>query len=110
MPWTTVNGKRKFIMPPDPMALPLGIEENTEEAKAWLFERRHLFHPWWKRVIAEWYEFDKDCRRKACRRAGACRSATLPCYDAALPYLREHVYPELRRHAQGRLTTPPAET
>ena len=54
---------------------------------------RRVFH----RKIMDWLETAKCCPRKPCRRAGACRSATVACFEEHLPYLRRHVFPGLRK-------------
>jgi len=48
------------------------------------------------RRIMEWLETPKVCPRRACRRAGKCTSPTVVCYEAALPWLQEHILPDLR--------------
>lgn len=76
MPWVTKHGERTFeprlpipdVTPPDPKA-PWPDVEGVERVR----RERAAFWTWWKRTLAEYYEFYLACPRAACRRNKACR-------------------------------------
>jgi len=60
------------------------------------------------RKIMEWLEVPRICRRKGCRRAGKCTSPTVACFDEALPWLQQHILPDLRAAILARRGNPDA--
>lgn len=96
MPWTVVDGEETYTFPAE-LRIPPGASEDTEEGNAlmaaWVARTPFFVQHW----LVDFYQFHKYCPRKACRREGACRSARFVCYDEAEPWLRENVYPEIRR-------------
>ena len=99
MPWIRNGTQEEFVMPePNPFTLPPGVEDGSKEANAYLFAHRSEFRPWWKRLMAEWFEFHKCCPRKACRRARVCSDPAVGCFEAAEPFLREDVYPKFKEY------------
>ncbi len=60
------------------------------------------------RKIMEWLEAPKVCPRRACRRASKCTVEWVPCFEAAMPFLQEHVLPGLRAAILARRGNPDA--
>ena len=54
------------------------------------------------RKMIDFYGVYRACPRKACRRAGACTVAEVPCFREFLPELRQTVFPGLRKAIRER--------
>ena len=110
MPWVTKNGERKFeprlpipdITPAKPPFPDLEFAERYPRE-----QRAHVM--WWRRHIAEYFEFYLDCRRNICRRNKACCGPDAACHDDWGALVREHVYPLVRKGLREQPAEDPGE-
>ena len=110
MPWIRKGKTEKYVRPPRPdtslldtpfttlLDDPVRLAERTRQVNAL---RRYV-----NLLIMDWIEFHKICPRKACRRAGACRSPTVECHEENFETLKEHFYPDLLKLIRERRGEP----
>ena len=96
-----MSRRKRSGAPPDPEPwLRLLSPELRDNPKSVAWAKAKLEHDQAQRDFNRWlvdnYDLHEACPLDRCRRARRCAGRELMCYDAALPFLRQHVFPELR--------------